>query len=129
MKPRQPRYSQIFGDDEEKAETAKEVWREVVDDLISRGALTPIRVKIADRYARSVAEYVSLYPVAVAEGPVKVGPNGGDVFNFKWSAVEKLNDRMAKFEDQLRVDLRHSDVGDAPPGVTKKTKADDYLRE
>lgn len=127
MKPRLPRYSQIFGEDKEKADKAKEVWREVVADLDSRGALTPTRVKIIDRYARACAEYHVLYPIAVAEGPVKRGPNGGDVFNFNWSAVEKLNDRMAKFEDQLRVDLRHSDNAGPPPAPTKKTKADAYL--
>ena len=127
MKPRQPSYSRIFGDDEEKADTAKEVWSEIVADLEARGALTPTRAKIADRYAGACAEYQALYPIAVKEGPVKVGPNGGDVFNFNWSAVEKLNDRMAKFEDQLRVDLRHSDVADIPPPPPKRTKADDYL--
>lgn len=126
MKPRQPRYAQIFGDCDEKAEKAKEIWHEVIADLEARGAVTPIRVKIADRYARAGAEYHVLYPIAAKEGPVKAGPNGGDVFNFNWSAVEKLNDRMAKFEDQLRVDLRHVDAPVAPP-PGKKTKADGYL--
>ncbi len=125
-KPRQPRYADIFKEDPEKEAEAKAVWHEVVSELEAKGLITPTRLKIADRYARACAEYSVLYPVAASEGPVKVGPNGGDVFNFNWSACEKLNDRMAKFEDQLRLDLRHSDVNELPPPA-KPTKADDYL--
>ena len=57
----------------------------------------------ADRLCRAKAEYEKYYPVAVAEGPVKRGPNGGDVFNFTWSAVEKLQVRIAKLEDMLLI--------------------------
>lgn len=125
-KPRCPEYGRIFTDCEDKAKEAKSVWRQVIDELEAKGAVTSLRVKIADRYARACAEYAALYPITAKEGPVKRGPNGGDVFNFRWSAVEKLNDRLAKFEDQLRLDLRNSDIGDKAPAA-KPTKADDYL--
>lgn len=126
MKPRQPRYKQIFKDSPQMAEKAKQVWRDVIDELSAKEALTARRVEIADRYARACAEYEAIYPVAASEGPVKIGPNGGDVFNFNWSACEKLNDRMAKFEDQLKLDLRHAEVEKKKP-TAPKTKADDYI--
>ncbi|QQM31723.1 P27 family phage terminase small subunit [Martelella lutilitoris] len=127
-KPRQPRYADIFRADEEKAVKAKEVWRETIDWLDENGLLTVRRVEIADRYARACAEYHALYPIAVEEGPVKVGPNGGDVFNFNWSACEKLNDRMAKFEDALLISPKSAQdkVAEKPP-ASKPTKADAYL--
>jgi hypothetical protein len=123
---RQPRYADIFRASPEMAENASRVWQDVKEHLVNAGLATPRRIEIADRYARACAEYEKLYPIAAEEGPVKEGPNGGDVFNFNWSAVEKLNDRMAKFEDQLSLDLRRSVNADAPK-VPTKTKADTYL--
>lgn len=128
QKPRAPRYADIFRSDEDKQDKAKEVWHDTIDWLDENGLMTPRRVEIADRYARACAEYHSLYPKAAEEGPVKVGPNGGDVFNFNWSVVEKLNDRMAKFEDALLISPKAAQdkVADkAPPA--KVTKADAYL--
>lgn len=125
--PRQPRYGQIFKDDLEKLETAKAKWREAVDHLLANGWVTPGRLAVADRYARAYAEYESLYPVAVSEGPVKVGPNGGDVFNFTWSAVEKLNERLAKLEAKLKIDPAEGAAERPPP--TPKAPADEYLED
>jgi hypothetical protein len=99
---RQPRYADIFRDDTDKAEIASRVWQDVKAHLQENDLVTALRVQIADRYARAYAEYEVLYPSA-AEGPVKAGPNGGDVFRFEWSAVEKLNDRLAKFEKALLI--------------------------
>lgn len=124
-KPRQPRYSQIFKHDELMQETAKSKWAEVVEHLTENDLLTASRIAIADRYARTYAEYEWLYPTAVSEGPVTKGPNGGDVFNFNWSAVEKLNERLAKFEAKLKIDPTDSIETKAPPA--KVTKADAYL--
>ena len=121
-----PDYDAIFDGDADKSAIASRVFTEVSEHLEKSNLATSRRLDIADRYARACAEYEVIYPVAAKEGPVKVGPNGGDVFNFNWSAVEKLNDRLAKFEDQLRLDLRHTDVGEVKPPV-KPTKADDYL--
>lgn len=124
-RPRQPRYADIFKADPEKAETAKAKWRDAIDHLERNGWVTPGRIAVADRYARAYAEYEALYPVAVTEGPVKVGPNGGDVFNFNWSAVEKLNERLAKLEAKLKIDP--ADGAEEKPPASPKAAADDYL--
>jgi phage terminase small subunit len=124
-KPRQPRYSQIFAHDAEMQETAKAKWAEVVEHLTINGWITPSRLQVADRYARAYAEYESIYPVAVKEGPVTVGPNGGDVFNFRWSVIEKLNERLAKFEAKLKIDP--ADNASEKPPASKPTAADEYL--
>lgn len=124
-KPRQPRYAQIFQSNEEQQAVAKSKWAEAVEHLEDNGLTTDSRLYIADRYARACAEYEVLYPVAASEGPVKRGPNGGDVFNFNWSAVEKLNERIAKFEAKLKMDV-DSETG-AKPSRAPKTAADDYL--
>lgn len=124
-KVRQPAYARIFKDSPERAEVAKSKWRDAVAHLEANGWVTPGRLAVADRYARAYAEYEVLYPVAVAEGPVKTGPNGGDVFSFTWSAVEKLNERLAKLEAKLRIDPAEGASERVPE--TPRTKADDYL--
>ena len=123
--PRQPRYGQIYASDEFMHEAAVEAWQRAIAHLTDTGNITPPRIEIADRYARAYAEYLKLYPEAAEVGPVKTGPNGGDVFNFVWSAVEKLNDRLAKFEAKLGIDVDRAEPPKAPPG--KKTAADDYI--
>ena len=124
-KPRQPRYAQIFSGDDAKIATAKAKWADAISHLESNGWTTAGRLAVADRYARTYAEYESLYPIAASEGPVKAGPNGGDVFNFTWSAVEKLNERLAKLEAKLKIDPADNAPEKAPP--SKATKADGYL--
>ncbi len=125
--PKQPEYVEIFADDAEKAKIAAVKWQEAVFHLTSNGWLTPGRLAVADRYARAYAEYEALYPVAVREGPVKVGPNGGDVFNFNWSAVEKLNERLAKLEAKLKIDP--ADGAMERPPESPKAPADEYLED
>jgi phage terminase small subunit len=124
---RQPRYAQIFADDPEMCAVATEKWREVVEHLKANDWVTAGRLSVADRYARAYAEYEKHYPQAVAEGPVKVGPNGGDLFNFLWSVVEKLNERLAKLEAKLKIDPD----GEATVTTARgpKTKADEYLED
>lgn len=124
-KPRQPRYKQIFSEDEDMQSTAVSKWTEAVAHLVQNGWVTDGRLAVADRYARAYAEYEKIYPTAAAEGPVKLGPNGGDVFNFKWSAVDKLNERIAKLEAKLKIDPGE-DSGSKPPAA-KPTAADKYL--
>lgn len=125
MKPEMPEYCSIFAQSAAMAVLAGIKWQETVAHLIANDWVTPGRLAVADRYARAYAEYEDLYPVAVADGPVKVGPNGGDVFNFAWSAVEKLNERLAKFEAKLKIDPS-DDAGQKPP-ASKPTAADGYL--
>ena len=124
-KPRQPRYAQIFASNPEMGAAAAIKWAEAVAHLTENNWVTAGRLAVADRYARAYAEYDALYPVAVAEGPVKAGPNGGDVFNFTWSAVEKLNERIAKLEAKLKIDPSEQAEGKQPE--TKATAADGYL--
>lgn len=129
-KVRTPRYRQIFKGKPDREATAKRVFREVVDDLEGRGVCTKTRVAIADRYARVRAEYEDLYPDAANEGPVLKGGedgSGGEYFNYRWSAVEKLAERMAKIERQLGLDLGGRLEAKAPPNGDRKTAADDYL--
>lgn len=100
-KPIQPRYRQTLKNHPELAEMACVYWKVGIDHLSENGLLTEPRVRIVDRYARACAEYEIVHAQAMIEGPVKEGPNGGDVFNFYWSAAEKLNERIAKFENAL----------------------------
>lgn len=101
MKVTQPRYGRIFHDNEGRAELAALLWKQTIEALKKANAVTEANLARADRYVRARVEYDDLYPKAAAEGPVKVGPNGGDVFNFTWSAVEKLNDRLLKLEKAM----------------------------
>ncbi|WP_336067197.1 hypothetical protein [Nitratireductor rhodophyticola] len=97
----QPRYRTIFREDEERAELAVLFWKEIAKALKDADAVTAANAARADRYVRARVEYECLYPIAAQEGPVKEGPNGGDVFNFNWSACEKLNDRLLKLEKAM----------------------------
>ncbi|MBD0416515.1 hypothetical protein [Oryzicola mucosus] len=99
--PIQPRYNQVFKGNKSRAELAKLLWKDTVAALTDADAVTLANLARADRYVRAKVEYEDLYPDAVAKGPVKVGPNGGDVFSFEWSAVEKLNDRLLKLEKAM----------------------------
>jgi hypothetical protein len=97
----QPRYSVIFRGDEERAELAVRIWKETVAALKEAETVNAANLARADRYVRARVEYECLYPNAAEDGPVKTGPNGGDVFSFTWSAVDKLNDRLLKLEKAM----------------------------
>lgn len=127
-RPRAPRYSDIFRENAEKEAVAKRVWHETIDWLEENALLTVRRVEVADRYARSYAEYEFLYPIASSEQPVKAGPNGGEFVNLNWSMLEKLNDRLMKFEDALLISPKAAQdkISERPPEAPK-TKADAYL--
>ena len=84
----QPRYKQIYENNPEMAENAALFWSEVVSHLKDNGLVTKTRLGQADRLCRAKAEYEKYYPDAVAKGPVKRGPNGGDVFNLEWGVLE-----------------------------------------
>ena len=107
------------------AEIATDRWQVAVEHLKSTGNLTKARVFIADRYARASAEFEMLHPVAAAQGPVKIGETGGEFFNYIWSAVEKLNDRIAKFEAKLKMDVAEVAPGQAVRAAV--SDADKYL--
>lgn len=117
-KPRQPRYRQVFAANPEMAELACEYWQIAVQHLCDNDLLTDARVRMADRYARACAEFEIIHAKAQEQGPVRAGPNGGEVFNFTWSAAEKLNDRIAKLEDALLISPK------AAGGALKEKKPD-----
>lgn len=120
-----PRYGAIFRDDPERVEMARLFWAEITQALEATSAATPVNLVRADRYVRARVEYESLYPVAAEAGPVKVGPNGGDVFSFEWSAVEKLNERMMKLERAMFGEATSKSEGEKP--AKPPAAADGYL--
>ena len=127
-KPRAPRYADIFRGNSEKEAIAKKTWQETIEWLNENGLLTVRRVGIADRYARAYAEYEAIYPQASEEGPVKPGPNDGEFVNLNWSMLEKLNDRLLRFEDALLISPKAAqDKVSEKPSAAKSTKADNYL--
>ncbi|MCB5411484.1 hypothetical protein [Pseudogemmobacter faecipullorum] len=124
-RPVAPRYVAIFRGDEARVEQAKLFWREVIAALTEAQAITAANLARADRYVRARVEYEALYPGAAEDGPVKVGPNGGDVFSFEWAAVEKLNDRMLKLEKAMFGEAQPQPAADKPPKGS--APADEFL--
>ena len=128
VKPRKPDYKKVYVRSETMALCASKLWADVVAHLSDNNLLTKTRLKTADRYARAQTEYEDLYPRAIAAGPVKEGPNGGDVFNFEWSALEKLNDRIGKFEDALLISPKAAADKIIPPkAASKPSDADEFV--
>ena len=119
-------YGRIFGGDDEKAELAKLVWHEVIDDLRAADALSAANVARADRYARARVEYEEIQPSAMAEGAVKVSEaTGGEYFNYNWSAAEKLGDRLLKLEKAMFGEGQAAKQEGKPK--PKQTAADEFL--
>jgi hypothetical protein len=121
----QPRWKAIFAGNEERSELAALLWRQTVAALEGAGAVNEPNLARADRYVRAKVEYEDLYPIAAAEGPVKLGPNGGEVFSFHWSAVEKLNDRLLKLEKAMFGEATVSGQKEQPQ--TGKAPSDEFL--
>lgn len=125
---RQPRYRQIFSERPEMGELAAQAWQSVYAHLAENGLVTDRRMVIADRYARAVAEYEYHYPKAAEEGPVKVGPNGGDCAGMLWTMVVKLADQIGRYEETLLISPRVAQERlAARPANERETKADSYL--
>lgn len=130
MKPRQPRYGDVFaGHDEGEAmaELARVKWAEYSADLIERNLFTKPRAGTLDRLVRAVVEYETYYPLAAAEGPVRVSDDGGQYVNMLWSQCKNLNELIMKLEKSLL--LTPESVGEKAPAkvVGNKAKADSYL--
>lgn len=128
---RQPRYGDIFAGHDEgasMAEQAKVLWAEYKADLESRNLWTTPRGRIVDDLVRLRVEYLHYHPIAVKDGPVKVGPNGGDVTSMLWAHVKNMRDQIGKLEKALT--LTPESVGDktvAPRGRAAKAAADEFL--
>lgn len=121
----QPRYRAIFRGNEERAELAILIWKEVTAALQENGSVNAANLARADRYVRSRVEFEELYPIAAEEGPVKKGPNDGDVFNFNWSACEKLNDRLLKLEKAMFGEAAAKET--IPKAKTGQAPSDEFL--
>ena len=121
-----PDFAKVFSGDVTKIKVATQVYQQSIEHLEQQSLGTKLRYAIADRYARAYAEYEALYTTVSKTGPVSDGPNGGKFFNLEWSALDKLNVTLAKFEEQLRLDLRHADISEIKPRAVE-TAADDYL--
>lgn len=128
---RQPRYSDIFAGHDEgsaMAEQARVLWAEYKADLDGRGLWNTARAKTVDRLVRMTVEYLHYHPIAVAQGPVTKGPNGGEVASMLWAQVRNMADQIAKLEKALT--LTPESVGakaEAPKGRGGKTAADEFL--
>ena len=126
-----PRYGDIFAGHDEggaMAEQAKVLWEEYKADLEARKLWTKARARTLDRLVRLTAEYLHYHPIAVSQGPVTVGPNGGDVANMLWSQVRNMADQIAKLEKSLT--LTPESVGEkrgAGNGAAPKSAADEFL--
>ena len=125
---KKPQYHLIYAnapDGDERAAMADLEWAELIEDLDGRGQLTDQRKRIIDRLVRERVEYEFLYPVVAAEGPVKEGPNGGDLPCLRWHGLQKIKAQIAKLEEQLKIPVQGPDA-EGPDEPT--TPADKYLR-
>ena len=120
-----PRWRAIFAGNVERAELAALLWRQTVNALKEADGVNEANLARADRYVRAKVEYEDLYPIAAAEGPVKLGPNGGEVFSFHWSAVEKLNDRLLRLEKAMFGEATVSGPKEKPKGSA--APSDEFL--
>ena len=110
------------------AELARIRWAEYRSDLEARGLFTQARANTLDRMVRAMVEYEVLYPVCVAEGPVKKTPEKGSQYvNMLWSQCKNLSDQISKLEKALT--LTPESVGEKAPArpIGGPAKADKYL--
>jgi hypothetical protein len=121
----QPAYHRVFEASEARCELAKLLWHETVTALIDADAVTTINLARADRYVRTRVEFEDIYKIAAEEGPVLKGTEGGEYFNYRWSACEKLNDRLLKLEKAMFGEAVASGSKDKPP--TGKAPSDEFL--
>lgn len=125
---RQPTYKRIYRDAHEgeaKAAFAEREWADLVAHLKDCGLHTEQRCRTADRLVRERVEYEFSYADVANEGPVVLGPNGGEVFSYKWSALKKVDAAILKMEEALKILPREAVEERKPDGP--KTKADSYL--
>jgi hypothetical protein len=121
----QPAFDRVFPDDEGAAELAKVLWKETVAALKEADSITTANLARADRYVRAKVEFEQLHPIAIQQGPVLKGAEGGEYFNYRWSACEKLNDRMLKLEKAMFGEAAGKTSEKKP--VAGATAADEFL--
>ena len=121
----QPAYRHVFEANEARCELAIVLWRETVAALKEAGAVTPANLARADRYVRAKVEFEDIYKIAAEEGPVLKGIEGGEYFNYRWSACEKLNDRLLKLEKAMFGEATVSGQKEQPKAG--KAPSDEFL--
>jgi hypothetical protein len=110
------------------AEFARIKWAEYRADLEARGLWNVTRANTLDRMVRMMTEYEFYYPMALAEGPVKLSADGGQYVNMLWSNCQKLNEGISKLEKALL--LTPESMGEKAPAKPKgqaASPADKYL--
>ena len=83
------------------AARAAVLWETYVADLNARRQWSEARGQMIDRLVRFVVAFEREAPLAVAAGPVQVGPNGGQVADLRWAAIKGLNGEILKLEKAL----------------------------
>ncbi|WP_422049907.1 P27 family phage terminase small subunit [Shimia sp.] len=125
---KKPVYKRLFAqaeDGEARAKFADAEWKALCEALDANGQLNEQRKRIIDRLVRERVEYEFLYPIVSEHGPIKVGPNGGDVFSGEWSALQKIKDQILKLEEALKLTVPKSD--EAPKKPNTKAPAQKFL--
>lgn len=121
----QPAYNRVFEGNDARCELAKLLWQETVAALKEADAVSPTNLARADRYVRAKVEYEDIYKIAAEEGPVLKGTEGGEYFNYRWSACEKLNDRLLKLEKAMFGEATVSGPKEKPKGSA--APSDEFL--
>lgn len=125
---RKPAYSRFYlncPDADERSQFASSEWDALVGHLELTGTLTDQRKRMVDLLVKDRTEHHFLSAKIVSEGPIKDGPNGGEMFSFEWSACRKLSDAILKREDALRIFPEKGQAETAPD--RPKTPADKFL--
>lgn len=128
MTTKQPNYNELYAQfDDADARTAFAIsaWDTIVADMKEAGTFTPLLEHMIDRLVRDYVEYEFLYPHVTAEGPVSIGPNGGEYFNLAWSALAKLKTHILRLEESLRITPQKA--SEAKPQKRQPLPSDEYL--
>jgi hypothetical protein len=121
----QPAYDVVFEGNEARSELAKLLWQETVAALKDADAVSAPNLARSDRYVRARVEFEDLHKIAAEEGPVLKGAEGGEYFNYRWSACEKLGDRLMKLEKAIFGEATVSGGKEKP--ASGASAADEFL--
>ena len=102
--PRMPAYGRIYQGDQPAAKRAAEIWTETIEHMNDATLkVTKLRLHTIDRYVRARIGWGRLFKETRKLGPITKTRNGNEQFSYKWSAMEKLEDRILKFEKELLI--------------------------
>ena len=89
-KIRTPAFGAIFSD-KKQVKLARKYWKVVFGHLAKNKLVSEARLIVAGRYVQTLVELDTIAKDVHDEGPVKAGPNGGDVYSLYFAAKRKLN--------------------------------------